>query len=442
MRVSRGVSVVAARGRRSLPRVAGLLLTLVALPAWGQEAATPSGGTVGYKVAQQARTTNATLYGAAAAFENNVKPAIQYGDGALVRLEVHNLLRAVTIAGSCDYDLWDECNGHAYVKLPVDLFASTFSFAYRAERVGVFYTSSMTMASVPSWQSPGVTRGLANAAAFTTPLVPAIRPIEKAATVAENEDLPATAFVLGASYDVGPFNAYAGYQSSRGLFTNVTEDRLRAFFTGIVGNELRELTYLKAGLDRTPWLGLGEDVARLVGFSTATVREVSVTIPHRVAPGGLDDLVAYRRAAAYNWWTTHLEQASIARIVDVGGALSVWPVAAPFEGHLSVHTPRFRAPLLDPDTSVSELFSTEDFRVDAGATVGIVNLPDLAYLGQRGGQQPMFRFDVKIPFASLSVQHNTPDILTAFPYAYGAWSVVWMVGSSTGERAAEEEWFE
>jgi hypothetical protein len=60
--------------------------------------------------------------------------------------------------------------------------------------------------------------------------------------------------------------------------------------------------------------------------------------------------------------------------------------------------------------------------------IGFVELPSLPYYGVPGGRTLSYDVDVVAPLDStelrLGLQHNTPDLLAVFPYAYDATSLM------------------
>lgn len=227
--------------------------------------------------------------------------------------------------------------------------------------------------------------------------------------------------------------AYAGQSlrlgmigSSRGagLYTNLTQTRLRAFLSAALMDEFKDVPLFKLGFDHVPdsvWSNLDkvfeDDAAerrerdrrsdKLEGGTTSFYgRRVQFLIPR---PGAADVTHDF---GSLPFWSTHVERTGLAKgIVDVGVAAGLKPSLMLHEARISLHNKEYHT------TGTGVMLS-----------LGAVQLPALYMLAQQPGMHLAFRAEVKIKHVvRFATYRNEPEILTAFPYAYDAWTVSLLV---------------
>jgi hypothetical protein len=230
-------------------------------------------------------------------------------------------------------------------------------------------------------------------------------------------------YVIGGRADAGGTSVYLGYLGSSlgdGVYTNITEEKLRLLLSAALGGKLDDLFYLKAGFDQVRGLLQGDlfrdpkprsEEEKGVSKTSLFARRLQFLPPQPSVP---DD--APRDLRHVSFWTTHLEQLNIGGMVDATLAVSLKPVFVS-EATLGLHTPGFNEATASPF----------GFRVLLGA----VELPPMTYFAQPGGRKLMVTAEVKARTSFyLSLRRNDADILSVFPYAYDAWNIYFKMGFS------------
>lgn len=414
--------------------LAGVGLALALTASSGQAAADcllrPIEGTVGFRVAQQSQRTNAQAFGAVQLAEEALFSSDETdldGDGKPDRTEpfqgdygvalrlntVFNVARVPTIySGKCFDDLTTG-QRRDYGMHSVDLYATAVAYRFRIpqlRRVSLFYAGSITGSTmgVPdsdagSWFD-AVTRTRYNTTylygfsalplSFLAPLAPLINKDDAPTQLAGD-------FIAGFEADLPTIGAARfGYAYSRGLFTNITVDRIRLLLEGLITQEFSSLALLKGGFQRFTTLDG-------VGRTSLYGRHMQLATPRT------DDVKAASRGlfSELGLTTAHFEQTDIGKYFDIRLAYAFQPTPFIHEARVGLHGSN----TLGKDYSAFDLF-----RVSAG----IVQLPSLPFYGVEGGRAFSFELSMVLQTEDgsfqMGVQRNAPDLLVVFPYAYDA----------------------
>jgi hypothetical protein len=368
----------------------------------------PLAGSAGEAVTQQALQGFSRLYGATGAAEREVLPTLRLGKPEDTVGLVH--MRWTSVFGAARYLLVPEqaaANCAPLVRSDYDLHAGTFGLAFRTGPVSVFYLTSTIVGTqgglgrvvMPmfAWIPPGY---YWFAAPFTGPWE------------YENRGLSISGdFIAGAQLGVFDTNLAVGYIGTKGLYTNLSQEKIRAFATAALAREFSELAYLKGGLDRlkTVQEGLTSVYARKVVFSPP---------PIPTADGfELPDV------DGTPLWTGHLEHANIAKLVSVKSAVAVSPSVFLHDLRASIHTDEFYS-----DPVHTEYSHREDGA--AAFTLGTVRIPENQAVGQDGKQLLSVQGELRyfgegegIGDLGFQLAFNDPEILTRFPSASNVFSL-------------------
>lgn len=366
-------------------------------------------GSPGRATGQQALAGFSRLYGATGAAEREVLPhlrAADEGDSAeLLHLRWTSLFgasRELMVAEQSRAGCPD------LIRSDYDLHAGTFGIGLRQGPLSAYYVTSTVMGV----QSGVVERTLGPPTAWIPPgyyafAAPFTGPWEyESGSLRIGGD-----FIAGAQLELWDTNLAVGYIGSRGVFTNISQEKLRAFLSAAVANEFSELAYLKTGFDR---LSTFRD-----SLSTIYARKVVFSPP---ALPTVDDW-SLPDVPGLSFWTGHLEQANlIERWVSVKTALAVAPHAFLHDLALSLHTSSFH-----PDPSLPGYQSDE---LEMGLSAGTVRVPENRALGQPGSHLVSVRGELRyrgqgdgIGDITLGVGMNDPDVLTQFPSAVNVFNV-------------------
>jgi hypothetical protein len=369
----------------------------------------PVQGSAGEAVTQQALQGFSRLYGATGAAEREVLPTLRLGKPDDFVFLAH--MRWTSVFGAARYLLVPEQAGNSdcapLMRSDYDLHAGTFGMAFRKGPVSVFYLTSTIV---------GTQGGLGRVAmpmfAWIPPgyywfAAPFIGPWEY-----ENRGLSISGdFIAGAQVGVLDTNLALGYIGTKGLYTNLSQEKIRLFATAALAREFRELAYLKGGLDRLKTIqeGLTSVYARKVVFSPP---------PIPTADGfELPDV------DGTPLWTAHLEHANIAKLVSVKSALAVSPGVFLHDLRASVHTDEFYSDPVHTETS---------HREDGAAafTLGTVRIPENQAVGQAGKQLLSVQGELRyfgegegVGDLGFQLAFNDPEILTRFPSASNVFSL-------------------
>lgn len=405
--------------RRMVARLAAGLSLLIGGHAYAQDCESrpyvPVAGSAGEAVTRQALSGFAKLYGATGAAESEVLPMLRASgespaseqDGVLlfhIRWTsmfgaARQLLVAEQPSGDCP----------SMLRSDYDLHAGTFGLGLRHGPVSVFYLTS-TIVGAPS----GIgSRVLMPPFAWVPPgyywfAAPFIGPweYEKSGYSISGD------YIAGVQLEALGTSLAAGYIGTQGLYTNLSQQKIRAFATAAIAREFSELAYLKAGLDRVSTL---ED-----GLSSLYARKVVFSPP----PTPTNDGFSLPDVSGVSMWTGHLEHANIMKLLSVRSALAVAPEVFLHDLALSIHTTDYH---IDPSDKGRRI------RVDPTAlsfTAGTVRVPENRALGQPGDQlisvkaeARMFRDSKMIGDLALGLGFNDPEVLTRFPSAQNVFNM-------------------
>ncbi len=370
-------------------------------------------GTVRYDAVKQASLTNARMYGAIGAFERFILPKIWEKDEDArngVALEFNVIYNAAQAFGQCSA-LGVDCPEGVTIN-QVDLYASNLAFVFSLdESLGMFYSSSYTVAAVPGTSD---SRMVSSIMVTGAPLFAYVfGPVRLLGKDTFNKILPGDADgIVGGFVRTDSAALYAGYLFSKGAFTNVGLPELKAFASAAFAREFSELSYLKTGLERLE-LG-GEDVAETIGKTTAFVRRLRM-YPPTPNPQGIP-IEELEPLDGFDFLTAHLDQTAIADYFGGGAALGIKPNVSMFEGHLQIQTKDFRSAATgafgDP---------TEAPEFNGCLKLGFVQMPNLYYYGVEGGRHFMVSAEANVHgVMALIFRMNDPELLSAFPYAHDA----------------------
>lgn len=422
-----------------------MTLAFVAPRAEAECVLRPIEGTVGFRVAQQSQRTNAQAFGAVQLAEEVLfisKDVDTDGDGKPDRTEpfpadygfglrlntVFNVARVPTIyQGDC-FELGAN-ERHTFGMHAVDLYATSVAYRFRIpqiKRASVFYAGSITGSTMGlpdtnsgSWfDSVLKTRynttyayGLAALPlSFLAPLAPLI-----------NKDNPPTQlagdFVAGLEFDLPAIGAArVGYAYSKGIFTNISVDRIRLMAEALLTQEFSSLALLKAGF---------RELSTLKDFGNTSFYGRSLQL---AAPRPDKEVTAFSKKSIteLGFTTGHVEQTDIGGYVDLRFAYAFRPDPFVHEARIGFH-----GSVQDGEDSLLRFFR---------ANVGMVRLPELPFYGVKGGRA--LTFDVSYRYKSengifeIGVERNSPSLLVVFPYAYDSTSI-FIRGSGMGGSPKE-----
>jgi hypothetical protein len=391
-------------------------------------------GAYRYTLAAQAKLTSSNTFGAATAFEREILPNLAHEGDFVIKLQAYNVVNATSVPGYCPADVFSSCNGHERVKVPVSLFTVRGTVAYRWEQFGLFYSGSVTKADVASVTSSAFGAYLSNTAGAFYLYNPFLGPLSSLIDTGEELEKPSYDYVVGASVDLKIFNAYAGYVGSKGFFTNISNPKLYLMFTTLLSNELRELSYLRSGIERLPLSLLNSDLGKTVGASSLFFRRVQVVPPQAfgsvqtAASVSASDL---RNGANYALSTVHLEQEDIVSLLDVAGAVASSPKVGLNHLIAGVHTSGYNKNAFSE--TGSDLNGLSRYLSGLGVRAGVVNVPSQPYFAAPGGKYFSLALEARTPIFRFALGVNDPDILAVFPFATNAVSFSWTVGTSSSE---------
>lgn len=438
--------MISLRGRLLAALSVALPTLFVSSRAEAECVVRPIAGTVGFRVAQQSNKTNAQAFGAVALAEETLFRSQETdldGDGKpdrtepfqgnfAIGMQLHNVFNVARMPSIYQGDCFELQTGERrdFGMHSIDLYASAVAYRFRIKqlkRVSFFYAGSVTGSTMglPDTDSGSFADGLlktryntsyaygfgALALGFLAPLAPLI-----------NKDNPPTRlagdFVSGLEFDLPAIGAArVGYAFSRGIFTNVSVDRLRFLVETLLTQEFSSLALIKGGFRDIP-------ITKSAGKTTLFGRRMELATPR---PNDATQGLVSRSLSELGFTTAHIEQTSIGKYLDIRFAYAIKPTPFVHEARIGIHGPQ------DPDDDPSNPLRF------LRANVGIVQLPALPFYGVEGGRA--FSFDVgfqlktKNSSVEIGVERNAPGLLVVFPYAYDATSIFMRVsGSDVGGK--------
>lgn len=388
------------------------------------EYAKPFPGTVRDLLREDLARTSAQLYGAVGMLDRHVllKPY------RLVAVsEMNMLISALKIPG---YSA-----GTEYQMLPADVYSYAAVFAVRGRKnlknFGLFASAGFVYPRVADSAESFAGRLMFPMAGVLmlpithlfmagTPFLTGPLRVTKSQSLADK-----FSYVLGGSYELYGVSLHAGLIGTGqggGLYTNISESRLRLLLSTAWLDNFEELAYLKGGFSEIPGL-LGKRKNPFASFSSSDKEEEKQNHPGESLTSFYGRQIKFsipRRGAAsveqvvdpgkVSFWSTHLEQKNLLWFLDAAVAFGVSPTVLLHEARVTLHSPR------EPDSPELSL------------SIGAVRLPALYMLAQQPGFRWAFRLEFSLPYKynralGLSFYRNEPEILTAFPYAYDAWAI-------------------
>ena len=396
------------------------------------DAFVPFDGTTRYDAAIQAAMTNARVYGAVGSLERNVMPNLTLENSFVAVLENNQLWSAARIPGRCTGSALGACKNGRLALYDVDTFASSLALGARFDYFGIFYAASVTGTAV---FDDSLTRYFGY-----NGIVPAYGMYYSlAAPFSDTSTDPGLGkvqrdWIGGVSLDSQFGHMRVGYLGSSGLFTNITEEHVRAFLTAVVQDQFKELPLFKGGIDRLPWRFLDQEVQPYVGMTSAYARKVQFVSP-ALQGAEPEPREALEERATADFWTSHFEHRGLGSVLDFAAAWGMEPNAFLHELRGAIHTPGFHLPGVGPDPLGGDY---GDLNAGGGLlSVGMVRLPRMPEMGVDGGKKLTVSFEAQGRFEGgflkLSIRKNDPETLAMFPFAQDAWNVYWVVGTGGGE---------
>jgi hypothetical protein len=387
--------------------------------------ANPFPGTVRDRLREDMAKTSAQLYGAVGTLERRILPAMSSRSFIAIS-EMNIIMGGLRPPGQCEYGCpyWPNSDDKAsYGLIPVDTYALSVGFGVKAtDKLGVFASAGFVYNRAAAGTEAAVGRTLfPMIAALSMPLshlALASAPFLTGPVQLAGKDVAGLAsYVVGASYDVMDTTLYAGMvgtASGAGLYTNITENRVRALVSAAVTDKFEELSYLKFGFDKlrkgNPLTGLlrGDAAENPVTAPTTSLfgRRMNFAIPRRDAAG--ESLSPGR----VGFWTAHFEQYNLLPWASFTAAIGLTPSLVVHELRGSLHTAGFN------DTGDKKSGS------GVGISAGMVQLPALYMLAQQPGPRFSLRLEGRLgTLFRFAVYRNEPEVLAPFPYAYDAWAI-------------------
>jgi hypothetical protein len=405
----------------------GSVLTLSVLTFVGPaEAQLSSGdfiafpGTARYQALLDGTVTNARVYGAVGSLERNILPNLVHDGQLVARFEVNQLWAATRLPGYCIGNSgFYNCKNQVILG-DVDLFSSSLGIGYKVGAVSFFYSAGVTGSATfdTSAERYLAYNGIAPTYGLVYSLLaPALGTSNDPSIGSVQRD-----WIGGVEADAQVAKIRVGYLGSKGLFTNVTQDKLRLFLSSLLTEELKELTYLKAGLDRLALL-------KELGETSLYLRKLAIPSPQTAATGVSDDFRAKERDAI-DFLTTHFQQYSIAEHIDASVAAAFRPSAFLHELSVGYHNANFFVPAGATQEDSQRI--GEGYRF----SMGYVRLPSLPAMGADGGGKLTLSVELKTTWGGnvegipmkIIIRRNDPEILSTFPFARDAWNIYWALG--------------
>ena len=383
----------------------------------------PIGGTAGFDNALAAVRTNAQTYGAGAFARDRLK----WRNVAVI--DFHIVAGAAQVPTLCD-DI-EGRNAQSIYRQPLDVAATNLGLALPLLKDGplnsrfrFFYASSVTQSAI------GVRAG-----SWSLPLMnlypAAFAPVVGRSSTGRSIQAYAVDWIGGAYFGSDVVSVQAGYTGTRGLYLDVTQEKLALFANTVLSDGVRfdNASYLLAGLQQLDLLELGASeggIASKVGVMSLFYRDLpqgeaaAEEVPaQQDRPGVIDRLK-----------TGHLRQEDMLDRFDFRAAWQLGGQSRLRELAVAIHSEDWheRRGRKLPDSEAI-------FYVRAG----LVNLPDQPTFGVQGGVRPTLRADVAykqdgaVLGVRASARMNDPDLLDLYPFAYNALGINVELTSQVGD---------
>ncbi|MEL6179577.1 MAG: hypothetical protein AAFS10_11525 [Myxococcota bacterium] len=408
-------------------------------PASGQcliEEALP--GSVAYRLARDAQTTNAKTYGAVGTLERRILPQLQAldddEDGFLLYLggdAIYDVAQVpVRLRGCSD----------GFGTAAFDLNSYNLGFGARVGWLTLFYTAGAQSGSLAE---NNFARGTFTTLNFFTGhyyniAAPAFG-AQRVQLIDDGVSSLQVDYIAGLGVDLDYIEATVGYVGSTGLYGSLDQSKLRLFARALIqeadnGGSLG-LNYLRAGKDAFDWWNAGG----AQGTTTTYVRKVRLALPGR---DDLTDAVRDQVVEALDLWTVHVEQRDILTYFDLTSSYAWTPEAEIHEFKFGAHSPGYNTALnlTQLDDNRRELWP-----IEFAAYVGTVQLPRMTYYGVTTDDARwttafdlLFLFgdrdaNIENGFVRFRAMRNDPEVLDIFPYGIDAWQFHLSVQGMTKE---------
>jgi len=391
------------------------VIPLLALWLWGSTAlaqaealaaaecgiARPISGTAGFANGRAAVRTNATTYAAGAFARRRLRA------GVIGAIDMHAVYGAAMVPVYCDDP---DSNRYQEVYLdPLDLYATNIGLKVPIiedgpanSKLRLFYASSVTTST--NWY-----RGLTFAVPMFNLYPALLAPVVGSSTTNAGLGAYTVDWIGGAQFRSDVVSVQAGYTGRRGVYADVTQEKVALFVNGVVdrlgdGLTASDLSYWMGGVEQLDPVrfGANEDI----GMPSLFFR----SLPQRARP----DASAVDPLEVPTLRTGHARQEDMARHFDANLAWQFGATSSLRELTAAWHTPGWHT-RGDDDP---------DDRGQGFLRAGVVNLPDQPLLGVKGGLQPHLRAvyrkrndDVAL---ELSAYLNDPALLDLYPFATNA----------------------
>lgn len=374
----------------------------------------PIAGTAGHTNGLTAMRTNAATYGAAVFSRDRLQ-----GSNAIA-MDFNYVAGAAQVPTWCA-DTTGTIAEEVYQQ-SLDLSATNLGVSLPLledgplnSRFRVFYASSVTSSTLGQ-----------RAANVFTPLLnlyPAAgAPLVGNSSSARGLDTYTVEWIGGAYLGSDVVSIQAGYTGRRGLYLDVTQEKVALFFNSIFEGDfkLSSTPYLITGVQRFDPLKIGLGDAKKIGMFSGFYRELpwagtesietTASTTGRVVPEG----------ALKKLQTGHIRQEDIWEMFDLRTAWMFGQGGGIRELQAGYHTKGWYG------RGDSDDYEDTAFNIQAG----MINLPDQPLLGVRGGPRPTVRADAIInggddgEFQIHAIARmNDPELLDIYPFAYNALGV-------------------
>jgi hypothetical protein len=367
----------------------------------------PVAGTRGFTIAREAMRTNSNTYNAASFADRELNPRAEGVRFAFLGQGTFGVADVPVTCGSASTAQpmkWE----------PLDLYSMNGAVSLGWEpaewiALGGFYSASVTMSTL----------GTRLITPMSTPIM--LYPLTFAPLIgtwqrADGLGTMAVDWIGGAWLDTPVVTSRVGYTGIRGFYGAVDEKHLGLFGSFVLRSQVsRPWSYLKFGLDR---FGLGtfgmKKVQKKVGFTSLYLRDLpfaGASAGGAAAIPGLSDGRTGERLQ-----TLHLEQQSIAELVDVSASLAREPVSQLYDLQLGVHSRDFHPRRSEKERDVSDEgglvrigFVNAPARYDYGYAASTLFSARLAYSAMEDNRR-----------INLVLLFNDPEQLALFPFARNA----------------------
>jgi len=364
----------------------------------------PIAGTAGYANGRAAVRTNATTYAAGAFARRRMR------GGVIGAMDLHAVYGAAMVPTYCDDP---DSNRYETVYLdPLDLYATNVGFKIPIfdggpadSKLRLFYASSVTTST--NWN---------RVFTFAAPmfnLYPALfAPVVGSTTTGSGLGTFAVDWIGGAHFRSDVVSVQAGYTGRRGVYADVTQERVALFVNGVVdrlgdGLTVDDLSYWMGGVEQLDPSRFGAEEA--VGMPSLFYR----SLPQRARPDD-EEGDDPRGEPTPLLRTGHLRHEDLADHWDANLAWQFGDGSSLRELTAAWHTGGWHTRADDDPSDQAQAF----------VRAGVVNLPDRPLLGVRGGIQPHLRAQWRkrndIVQLDASVYLNDPALLDLYPFATNA----------------------